>query len=153
MIFLRGHNVSPSFAHKIFKAYGDKSIEKVRENPYSLAKEIRGIGFKSADTIAKGVGMPHNCEQRIDAGIEHALWELSNEGHVCYPEAELAPAASKMLELDEAAIVGRIEALVRNGTLAQENGYVWVKPLYLAEIGIAREIARISQTMLIAPGC
>lgn len=146
MIFLRGHNVSPAFAQKIFKAYGDQSIEKVNENPYNLAKEIHGIGFKSADTIAKGLGIPQDSPHRIDAGIEHVLWELSSEGHVCFPEEELLPAAGKILEIDPALIAMRLEALVKNGTLIKENNLIWVKPLYLSELGTAREITRLKQT-------
>lgn len=145
MIFLRGHGVSPSYAQKIFKAYGDQSIEKVTSNPYSLAKEIHGIGFKSADVIAKGLGMPDNAPQRIDAGIEHVLWELSGEGHVCMPESELAPKAGEILQVDPALILERLEVLVKNGFIIRENSLLWVKPLYLSEIGIAREIARLSQ--------
>lgn len=146
MIFLRGHGVSPAYAHKIFKAYGEQSIDKVMQNPYALAKEIHGIGFKSADSIAKGVGVPQNAPQRIDAGIEHVLWELSGEGHVCMPESELVPAAGAILEVDPALITERLTTLVKNGYIIQENSHLWVKPLYLAEIGIAREIARLSQT-------
>lgn len=144
MIFLRGHNVSPAFAQKIFKSYGDKSIEKVRENPYNLAKEIHGIGFKSADLIAKNLGIPQDSPHRIDAGIEHVLWELSNEGHVCFPEVELLPAAATILEVGEPLIASRLEALVASGNLIKENGFIWVKPLYLSEVGTAREIGRLS---------
>lgn len=144
MIFLRGHNVSPAFAQKIFKTYGDKSIEKVQENPYNLAKEIHGIGFKSADTIAKNLGIPQDSPHRIDAGIEHVLWELANEGHVCYPEVELLPAAAAILEVDASLISSQLETLVKNGSLIKENGFVWVKPLFLSEVGAAREMRRLS---------
>jgi len=89
MIFLRGHDVSPSFAQKIYKTYGNESIAKVKENPYRLAKEIRGIGFKSADQIAQKIGVEKSAPPRLDAGIEHVLWELSSEGHVCVPKEEL----------------------------------------------------------------
>lgn len=85
MIFLRGHNVSPSFAQKIFRMYGAQSIEKVRSNPFRLAKDIHGVGFKTADLIAQGLGIAKDAKERICAGIEHTLWELSQEGHVCYP--------------------------------------------------------------------
>ena len=70
MIFLQSHDVSPSYAQKIFKHYGQQSIVKVQQNPYILAREINGIGFKKADEIAKKMGIDHNSSQRIDAGIE-----------------------------------------------------------------------------------
>jgi exodeoxyribonuclease V alpha subunit len=146
MIFLRGHNVSPAFAQKIYKAYGDESIKKVQENPYNLAREIYGIGFKSADAIAKGLGMPQTAPQRIDAGIEFVLWELSGDGHVCVPMEELIPAAETILEVSSETIQKQMNSLVLNGQIVEENGIVWVKPLYLAELGIARELSRLHQS-------
>ena len=143
MIFLRGHGVSPAFAQKIFKTYGDQSIEKVQGNPYSLAKEIHGIGFKSADKIALGLGISPDADGRIDAGIEHVLWELSNDGHVCYPLSQLLPEVAQVLEVPEERVKGRLEELVKSGELVQQDELVWVKPLFLSEIGIARELARL----------
>ena len=85
MIFLQSHQVSPSFARKIFKTYGEDSIEKVTKNPYSLARDIFRIGFKTADQLAQNMGIKKDAPIRIQAGIEYVLWELSNDGHVCYP--------------------------------------------------------------------
>lgn len=143
MIFLRGHGASPAFAQKIYKTYGDASIEKVRSNPFQLAKEIHGIGFKTADAIAKGIGIPHDSCARIDSGIEYTLWELSNDGHVCYPQQNLMPQVSSILEVAEEKVKERIEFLVKNDALIKENEKIWVKPLFFAEIGIARELARL----------
>lgn len=140
MIFLRAHGISPAFAQKIYRAYGDKSIEKVKDDPFSLARDIHGIGFKIADGIAKALGMPEDSQTRIDAAIEHILWELSNDGHVCYPEKELAHEVSEALQLDESKIAERIQKL---DSLIRKDSLVWVKPLYLAEAGIAREFARL----------
>jgi exodeoxyribonuclease V alpha subunit len=146
MIFLRGHGVSPSYAQKIFKTYGDKSIEKVRGNPFLLAKEIRGIGFKTADAIAQGLGFSHNSPARIDAGIEHTLWELSNDGHVCYPLQDLIPKVEEILQVPKEEIENRVQALVEKQDLMRENDRAWVKPLYLMELGIARELARLKNS-------
>lgn len=143
MIFLRSHGVSPAYAQKIFKTYGDKSIEKVTSNPYALAKEIHGIGFKTADKIAGDLGIAKDSHVRLDAGIEHLLWELTNEGHVCYPEVDFLPMAKEMLGTD---VAERMDVLVKNGDVVRENGFIWIKPLYLSEIGIAREMCRLSQT-------
>ncbi len=143
MIFLRGHGVSPAYAQKIFKRYGEQSVEKVKDNPYALAKEIHGIGFKMADSIATGLGISKTSALRIDAGIEHVLWELTNEGHVCYPEEEFIPQAKEVLNVD--LIEERLEHLIKEGHVLRENGFVFVKPLYLSEVGIAREISRLSQ--------
>ncbi len=145
MIFLRGHGVSPSYAQKIFKRYGDGSIEVVKANPYQLAKDIRGIGFKSADAIAQGLGIPLDSPARIDAGIEHTLWELSNDGHVCYPLKDLIPEVEAILQIPKESIEGRVQALVTSQDLVREDDNVWVRQLYLTEIGIARELARLTQ--------
>ena len=145
MVFLRGHGVSAAYAQKIYKAYGDRSIQKVKDNPYALAKEIFGIGFKIADGIAQGMGISSSSPLRIDAGIEHFLWELSNEGHTCFPEEELSIKAEEALQTPLTVIKERIDALVNSGSLFRKNELIWVKPLYLAELGIARELARIVQ--------
>lgn len=145
MIFLRSHGVSPAYAQKIFKTYGDKSIEKVSSNPYALAKEIHGIGFKTADAIAHDLGISKESPLRIDAGIEHLLWELSNEGHVCYPKQEFIPLAKELLESTEEVIEERLQQLTQKGEIVFEHQKIWVKPLYLAEKGIAREMARLCQ--------
>lgn len=111
MIFLRSHGVSPAFAQKIFKAYGDQSIEKVSSNPYQLAKDIFGIGFKTADALAQKLGLPLHSPERISAGIQYVLWELTNDGHTCYPVKELIPAAKSMLEVDENLIQDELKKL------------------------------------------
>ncbi len=147
MIFLRGHGVSPSYAHKIFKNYGEKSIEKVRANPFQLAKEIHGIGFKTADSIAQALGIPQDSSSRIDAGIEHTLWELSNDGHVCYPLQELIPEVEEILQVSKEAIEKRVEALIEIQELVKENDKIWVKPLFLTEVGIGRELARLTESV------
>ncbi len=143
MIFLRGHGVSPAYAQKIYRAYGDKSIEKVTSNPFALAKDIFGIGFKSADAIAKGLGISAEAPVRIQAGLEHVLWELSNDGHTCYPEKELIPAAESILQVPSALIGACLEQQIKEKLIIRQGELIWVKPLYLAEIGIAREIGRL----------
>ncbi|MBS3904459.1 MAG: ATP-dependent RecD-like DNA helicase [Simkania sp.] len=143
MVFLRGHQVSPSLAQKIFRAYGDKSIETVKSNPYAMAKDIFGIGFKTADLIGSNLGIPHNSALRIDAGIEHTLWELSNEGHVCYPEQELLVESSERLSISCDEVLERVAFLIKQGELVKLRDLIWIKSFFLTEIGIARELTRI----------
>lgn len=151
MIFLRTYDVPPSYAQKIYKAYGDKSIEIVTENPFALAKNIFGIGFKTADRIAEKLGIDHGAAVRIDAGIEHLLWELSSDGHVCYPQPDLIQKGAALLEVAEEEIEKRLTELeVEERIIRQELpnledfvNMVWVKPLYLAELGIARQLERL----------
>lgn len=154
MIFLQSHGVSPAFAQKVYKTYGNSSIEKVRENPFRLAKDIRGIGFKTADAIAQKLGIAKDSPARIDAGVEYALSECSDEGHVCYPLEALVKMAEEMLEtspealeqsLSRLAQEGRIEIgeMLAEGKLAR---FVWLRPLFLAEVGICRQMARLRES-------
>ncbi len=98
MVFLQGHEVSPAYAVKIFKVYGDKAISVVKENPYRLALDISGIGFKTADKIARSMGIDPNSQIRAEAGVIHVLSELVDDGHVYYPYEELKDKAAELLE-------------------------------------------------------
>ena len=104
MLFLHGHGVSTSRAVRIFKAYGDEAIEKVRSNPYMLAKDIYGIGFATADQIAQKLGIPKDSLNRARAGLDHTLLEATSEGHCALPLEKLKVAAVKLLEVPEATV-------------------------------------------------
>jgi len=143
IIFLRSHDVSPSLAQKIYKRYGDKSISMVRDNPYQLAKDIFRVGFKTADKLAERIGIPQNSPQRIEAYLEYALWELTSHGHSCYPKEQLIDLAVEALGVEVESISERLSHLVREERLIHEGEMVWIKPLYLAEIGIGKELRRL----------
>ncbi len=100
MVFLQGHGVSTSKAVRIFKTYGDQAIERVRANPYQLARDIHGIGFKSADVIAEKLGIAKNSLIRARAGASFALMECVQDGHCAYPEGDLfrQAAQSKIIQ-------------------------------------------------------
>lgn len=156
MVFLQTYGVSPAFAQKIFKAYGDQSIAKVKENPFHLARDIFGIGFKTADTIASKMGISKDADKRIDAGIEYVLSQLSNDGHVCYPVQEFLKEAEKHLEVTLIQIEARLTFLEQNDRItladlleaggANKRAYIWIRPLYIAEMGIARELRRLKKS-------
>ncbi|MBX3001454.1 MAG: AAA family ATPase [Caldilineaceae bacterium] len=99
MIFLQSHGVSTSLATKIYKRYGDDSIAVVQGNPYQLAEDIYGIGFVTADKIARALGMAADSPQRIAAGVEYVLNQGINEGHVYLPSPELTRRAAELLEV------------------------------------------------------
>lgn len=152
IIFLRTQGVSPSYAQRIYRKYGDESIAKVKENPYRLAKEIRGIGFKSADSIAKNLGIPTDSKQRIEAGIEFMLWDLSSDGHVCYPQEELIDKVATMLDIDRERVSSTLIELQSQERIVIQNERVWITPLYLCEKGISKEMQRLkSHTCKIRP--
>lgn len=152
MIFLQQYGVSPAYAQKIFRTYGSSSIEKVKENPFRLASDIHGIGFKTADQIAQKMGIEKNSSKRIAAGIAYVLSELSNEGHVCYPVKEFIPVAEKLLEVSPDCIEQEIRTLNERVEIFEitHQGlflpFIWLKTLFLAEVGIAKELKRLSSS-------
>lgn len=111
MVFLQTYGVSPAYAQKIFKSYGDQSIQKVKDNPFYLARDIFGIGFKTADTIAQKMGIAKDSEQRIDAGIEFVLTELSGDGHTCHPVDQFLQEAQAILDVTIEQIRQRLQSL------------------------------------------
>jgi exodeoxyribonuclease V alpha subunit len=151
MIFLQSYGVSPGFAQKIFKVYGQLGVQKIKENPYSLARDIHGIGFKTADEIAKKMGIAQDSAYRIDAGIEHALSKLSDDGHVCHPVPEFIDETAIILEVSKDQIETRLQSLKQEGRIelfelvheGNKGLFIWIKSLFIAETGIAREIERI----------
>lgn len=104
MIFLQSHGVSTSLATKIYKQYGDAAIDTVQRNPYQLAQDIYGIGFLTADKIAKALGMAEDAPQRIAAGVEFALSNAVDEGHVYVPSPELIRRAQELLHVSPQAV-------------------------------------------------
>jgi len=149
MVFLQSYGVSPTFAQKIFKNYGELSIDKVKTNPYCLAKDIFGIGFKSADKVASKMGISKESSERLAAGIEFTLSELSNDGHVCYPVDDFVTKAAALLEVEQPLIEPLFDQLQNEKRITLESindcTYIWIRPLNLAEKGIAREIKRLQR--------
>jgi exodeoxyribonuclease V alpha subunit len=104
MVFLHDHGVSTARAVRIFKTYGSDAIQVMTENPYRLARDIRGIGFKTADAIAAKLGLEKTAMIRVRAGISYALTEAVDEGHCGLPTAELIPLAEKLFEVPQSLI-------------------------------------------------
>src|ERR671929_536230 len=102
MLFLQGVGVSTSIAVRRYKTYKDASIGVVKNEPYRLASDVWGIGFKTADKIAQSLGIPHDSPQRVKAGLQFALSEASEEGHCYLPEADLIAKAAELLGVDVA---------------------------------------------------
>jgi exodeoxyribonuclease V alpha subunit len=149
MIFLQGHGVSSAYAAKIFKTYGKSSIAIVQENPYRLAKDIYGIGFKTADRIAQAIGIEKQSPLRVEAGVIHALNELADEGHVYYPLDGLTKASAGMLEVDEDLVTQAVERLRRDERVicepASQGMAVYLASLHAAEEGIARRLLTLAE--------
>jgi exodeoxyribonuclease V alpha subunit len=121
MVFLSDLGVSTSLAVRIYKRYADKSIPIVRAEPYRLASEVWGIGFKTADTIAQAVGIPHDSPERIKAGLQYTLSQAADNGHCYLPEPELIREAAKILDVDRDLIDPCLEALVAAEGVVRES--------------------------------
>ncbi|MDY7075476.1 MAG: ATP-dependent RecD-like DNA helicase [Chloroflexota bacterium] len=122
MLFLQSHGVTTGLAVKIYKTYGDDALHVVQENPYRMARDIWGVGFKTADKIARDLGLPPDAPSRVQAGVAYALSRLADEGHVYAPEEKLVAEATRLLDVSsdlvEAAIEDlNIEEVVRRETL------------------------------------
>lgn len=121
MVFLHSQGVSTSRAVRIYKTYGEKAVETVRANPYALAKDIHGIGFKTADQIAQKVGVPRDSVLRACAGVSHVLAEASGVGHCALPLAVLKEEAGKLLLVDDAVIESALARALAVGEIEREE--------------------------------
>lgn len=120
MVFLQSHGVSTSKAVRIYKTYGQNAVEKVRENPYQLARDIHGIGFKSADLIAGKLGIEKNSMIRARAGIQFVLAEQIQDGHCAYPEKDLLEKSSQLLGIETAILVEALQFELTEKQLLKE---------------------------------
>ena len=121
MVFLHSHGVSTSRAVRIYKTYGENAIERVRANPYLLANEIHGIGFKTADEIAKRVGIAHDSLVRACAGLEHVLGEAMSDGHCALPVQLLKDESTRLLSVDEKLVDQALDRTLASGGLVRER--------------------------------
>ena len=156
MVFLQGIGVSTSLAVRIFKRYADASIGVVRTEPYRLAADVWGIGFKTADTIAQAVGIPHDSPQRVKAGLQFTLSEATSDGHCFLPEQDLIRAAIKILQVDTGLVIDCLAELVAEQGVVREpipdpaTGEpvvaVFLVPFHRAEISLAGQLRALART-------
>jgi len=149
MVFLQSHGIGTGRAVRIYKTYGDESIIKVTENPYRLALDIHGIGFKTADMLAKNLGIAPDSLIRAQAGVRHVLQEIAEDGHCAAPWDTLIEEASKLLEISTPILEEAIHAEITEENLIQEDiegkSCLFLTPLYRAEAGTATSILRLLQ--------
>ncbi|TLU81896.1 MAG: ATP-dependent RecD-like DNA helicase [Chlorobium sp.] len=149
MLFLHSHGVSTSRIARIFRVYGDDAVAIVSANPYRLIHDIPGIGFKSADQIARNIGIPMDSPLRARAGIGYTLQELSLEGHCKVPEAMLLAACRRLLTMPESVLEDALRQELSIGTIVvvEEEGKksYYMVSLFRAETGVAKSIRRIMQ--------
>ena len=146
MLFLQGFGVSTAYAAKIYRQYGKESIDKVKENPYRLADDIWGIGFKTADGIARKMGYEMNDERRLRSGLIYTLNQLADEGHCYAEEQQLIATAKQMLEADEECIRTAMTHAIETEDLMLDGTGIYLPPFYYAECGTANRLSTLVHT-------
>ena len=166
MLFLQDHGMSTAFAAKIYRQYGNESIPKVKENPFRLADDIWGIGFKTADNIAMKLGIGKEAFIRLRSGIMYTLSELADEGHVYAERDQLIKKASALLEAEDTSIIMTMDQMLKDEELICEKIIVpqfapdeiipkdaakeiekeciYLPPFYFAEVGVANKLKKLA---------
>jgi len=163
MIFLQSHGVSTGLAVKIYKFYGDAAIGVLKTNPYQLQRDIYGIGFLTADKIARALGIPHDSPERVAAGVQYVLSQDINEGNVFTPRETLIARAAELLEVDASLAAEAIDRLQAEqqvhvepvryeaGTESiqfKETDAVYLTPMYYSEVGVATRLRQLNDARL-----
>ena len=155
MLFLQDHGVSTSFAAKIYRQYGNESLDKMKENPFQMADDIWGIGFKTADGIAQKLGFAKEAYVRLRSGIMYTLSNLADEGHVFAYQEQLIAKAAELLEAEESSIVMTLDQMIVDKDLICETvdyktdqaemKAIYLPAFYYAEAGVAGKLKRLAQ--------
>jgi exodeoxyribonuclease V alpha subunit len=143
MIFLQGHGIGSAHAAKIYRQYGDQAMAVVRENPYRLAKDITGIGFKTADGIAAKLGVARDSIHRLKAGVLYTLEEATEAGHCCLPREMLERAAAELLGVEVQPVEAALELLAVGGDVVFDGEVVYLTGLHRCETGVAQRITEL----------
>jgi exodeoxyribonuclease V alpha subunit len=158
MVFLQGVGVSTSLAVRIYKTYQDSSISVVKNDPYRLASDVWGIGFKTADKIAQSLGIPPDSPERIKAGLQYTLSKASDDGHCFLPQETLIADAAQILSVDSTLIQPALDALITEDGVMRERlttqsthdpeddtpvDAVYLPPFYRAEVSLAKGLLRL----------
>ncbi|NDJ76143.1 MAG: ATP-dependent RecD-like DNA helicase, partial [Chloroflexi bacterium] len=154
MLFLQGHGIATGLAVKIYKQYGAQAIPIVSRDPYRLALEIFGIGFRTADKIAQDLGLPPDAPARIIAGVLHALNQATDDGHVYLPLPELVTQAAEMLEVEPEKVEDAIQTMSDRGDIKtdlvpdglEQHEAVYMPPMFFSERGAAARLRTMHET-------
>jgi exodeoxyribonuclease V alpha subunit len=148
MLFLTEHGIGSGRAIRIYRTYGQQAISKIKENPYRLADDIRGIGFKTADELAAKLGIDRNSPHRAQAAVRYTLQQLAEEGHCGYPESGVVEKTTELVEIDRQAVERAVEDGIKEKTVVRETiaGEPWLysTALHRAEVGLAQSILRLA---------
>ncbi len=150
MTFLLSHGISAARANRIYKLYGEQAMARVQSDPYCLARDLRGVGFKTADDIARAFGIQADSPLRARAAIEYMLQEKSTAGHCAVPREDLVRETHEVLDipqevLEQAVLKGLADQRLMLETETTRTPLVYLAPLYRAEIELARDISRCNR--------
>lgn len=164
MVFLQSHGITTGLAVKIYKQYGDAAIDLVQADPYRLATDVYGIGFKTADKIAHDLGLPHDAPSRVAAGVVYTLSTLTDQGHVFAPQNKLLHDAAELLAVTPDQVAASLETLeqsdqikrdviyptktdtatlVSRPTTLKDEAAVYLTPFYQGEVNVAKRLNAI----------
>jgi len=149
--FLMSHGVSTARAFRIHKQYGEKAIQHVKADPYCLARDIRGIGFKSADKIAESVGIEKTSDLRARAGVEYVLLEITQEGHCAFPRSDLVQKAVEILDIPDEIVERAVDYGIGNQRLVEEargphgDPLIYLANLHRAETTLTEDLTRLAE--------
>ncbi|MBT6150025.1 MAG: AAA family ATPase, partial [Gemmatimonadetes bacterium] len=147
MVFLQSHGVGTGHAVRIYKEYGDDAIQMVRQDPYRLQRDVRGIGFQTADRIAEDLGLARDAPERLRAGVRYMLAKASDDGHVFVPMEVLVSQVATLLEVDDGLVPPAVQRLrgddeiIVEGTNSDTRCYL--RRLYRAETGVDDALRRL----------
>jgi exodeoxyribonuclease V alpha subunit len=153
MSFLQSHGVGTARAVRIYKTYGEQAVDLVRENPYRLAADVWGFGFRTADDLAQRIGIDRGSPLRARAAVGYVLQQLSDEGHVGHPEVGVVARTAELTGIDAAVLHDAVEHQRNAGELIRDTPeigpapepWLYLKPLFLAERGVARSLLQLRE--------
>jgi exodeoxyribonuclease V alpha subunit len=147
MLFLTEHGITSGRAVRIYRTYGQESIARIKENPYQLAEDIRGIGFKTADELAAKLGIDCNGPYRARAAVRYTLQELAGDGHVGYPETGVVEHTTRLVQIDQGIVEDAVKSAVAEKAVIRENiegeAWLYLAALHRAEVGLAESVHRV----------
>ena len=146
MVFLQGHGISPSLAARVYQRYGSESIRVVSDNPFRLAEDVWGVGFRKADQIARNVGFAREAPERLQAAVMHALSQSEERGHVFAPTPELVQAATETAGANVPLVERAVDDVcagpnARSETLPDVGDVVYRSRRFIEECGLAQPLA------------
>ena len=149
MVFLQSHGMGTARAVRIYKTYKNEAIATIQENPYRLARDIHGIGFKTADALAHRLGIEPNSPLRAAAGLHHVLLTLCEQGHCAVPPTELITQSQTLLEIDSTLLSTALTECLKEETLIQslfdDTPWIYPRTLYYAEKGLAKLVLTLTK--------